>query len=50
LTKALKKFTDLLDCLLRVPHSELKKKLDAEKLEKKQKKAKQPSSASREEA
>jgi hypothetical protein len=42
-----KKFTDLVDKLVRVPHSEIKAKLDAEKAAKKRKKAKK-SSASRE--
>ena len=47
MAKALKKFTDFLDRLLRVPHSEIKVALDAEKEEKKRKKSKK-SSASRE--
>jgi hypothetical protein len=42
-----KKFTDLVDKLMRVPHSEIKAKLDKEKAAKKRKKAKK-SSASRE--
>lgn len=40
------KFTDLVDGLLKVPHSEIKTKLDAEKQAKKRKKSK-ASSASR---
>jgi hypothetical protein len=47
MTKALKKFVDLLDKLLTVPHREIKSVLDAEKAAKKQKKIKR-SSASRE--
>ena len=47
MAKALKKFTDFLDRLLRVPHSEIKAKLDAENETRKQKKSKK-SSASRE--
>ena len=44
----LERFTGLVDQLLAVPHSEMKAKLDAEKLAKKRKKARK-SSASREE-
>jgi hypothetical protein len=47
MAEAIKKFTDFLDKLLRVPHSEIKAKLDEEKAERKRKKAKKPS-ASRE--
>ena len=43
----LKKFTDLVDKLIRVPHAEIKKQLVAEKGAKKRKRAKK-SSASRE--
>jgi hypothetical protein len=48
LAKALRKFVDLLDKLLRVPHSELKAKLDAEKEAKKRKKSKKSSASGRE--
>jgi hypothetical protein len=48
LTKALKKFTELLDRLLRVPHSEIKAALDAEREAKKRKKAKKSSASGRE--
>lgn len=41
------KFDELAARLLRVPHSELKQKLDAEKRAKKRKKSKGSSSASR---
>jgi hypothetical protein len=44
MAKALKKFTDFLDRLLRVSHSELKAKLDAEKEIKKRKKSKSSAS------
>jgi hypothetical protein len=47
--KEFRRFTGLVDQLLAVPHSEMKAKLDAEKLAKKRKKARK-SSASREEA
>jgi len=40
LAKAFKRFVDLLDRLLRVPHSEIKAALDAEKAAKKRKKLK----------
>ena len=43
----LEKFTDLADAILKVPHSEIKAKLEAEKTAKKRKKSKK-SSASRE--
>jgi hypothetical protein len=46
MSRALKKFTELIDRLLRVSHRELKSKLDAEKEAKKRKKSKE-SSASR---
>ena len=48
MAEALKKFVDLLDRLLRVPHSELKDRLDAEKAEKKRKKSKKSSASGRE--
>ena len=38
MTKALKRFVELVDRLLRVPHSEIKAALDAEKKAKKRKK------------
>jgi hypothetical protein len=41
------RFTEMVDALLRVPHCEIKQKLDAEKQAKKRKKSKK-SSASRE--
>jgi hypothetical protein len=41
-------FTDLVDRILRVPHSEIKAKLDAEKRAKKRKKAKKSSASGRE--
>jgi hypothetical protein len=44
---SLKRFTDFLDKLLRVPHAEIKAKLEEEKAEKRKKSKK--SSASREE-
>jgi hypothetical protein len=47
MSRVLKRFTDLLDKLIRVPHTEIKKMLDAEKEAKKRKKSKK-SSASRE--
>jgi hypothetical protein len=47
LAKAFRKFAELVDRLLRVPHSELKEKLDAEKVAKNRKKSRK-SSASRE--
>ena len=46
MSRALKRFVDLLDKLLRVPHSEIKEKLDAEKEAKKRKKSK-PSASGR---
>ena len=48
MAEALKKFTDLLDQLIKVPHSELKQKLDEEKIAKKKRKKSKKSSASRE--
>jgi hypothetical protein len=45
MAKALKNFTDFLDKLLRVPHSEIKDKLEEEKAAKKRKKAKKPSAS-----
>lgn len=42
------RFTKLAEGLMRVPHSEIKAKLEAEKKAKKQKKAKQSSASSRE--
>jgi hypothetical protein len=43
-----RKFTDFVDGVLSVPHSEIKAKLDAEKAAKKRKKPKKSSSVSRE--
>lgn len=40
-------FSDFVDRVLKVPHSEIKSKLDAEKSAKKRKKSKKSSSASR---
>jgi len=47
LAKALKRFVELVDRLLSVPHSEIKAALDAEKAAKKRKKSRK-SAASRE--
>jgi hypothetical protein len=46
--KEFERFTDLAGGLLKVPHSELKAKLDAEKKAKKRKKSKKSSALGRE--